>query len=61
MNKLPQGLSIDGLTSEFARYGPDPWKRDNTKSQVYTRDDRLEREINYSHNSLDLIFWAWLD
>lgn len=56
VNKLPQGLYIDGLKSVFATSGPYAWKWENAISQIHTHDDRLEREINYTHNSLDLIF-----
>lgn len=61
VNKLPQGLFMDGLKSVFATCGPYAWEWENTVSQIYTHDDRLEREINYTYNSLDWIFGAWLD
>lgn len=60
-NKLLQGLFIDGLPSVFARYGPYSQKWENAISHMDTHDDSLEGEINYTHNSLGLIFWAWLD
>lgn len=61
VNKLPQGLLFDGPQSVCATYGPYARKWENAISQIYTHDDRPEREINYTHNSLDLIFGAWLD